>query len=120
VSTRKKRETWLAVEGTVVDFIERETDPGSGRSRTLYAPVCKYTLDGQQYHCTSKIAAFPPRYKVGDPIPLVVNPAKPSDADVLDASISLFTYGAIALGVLVLAVGVLIARLVLTGQMKFE
>jgi hypothetical protein len=116
VSTRKKRATWISAEGSVVDFAEELGDKG----RTLYAPVYQYTINGKQYSATSKIASAPPRYKVGDRITIVVNPTRPNDSDVMDSSISIFTYGMLAVGVLLLAVGIFIAWLASTGEMKFN
>ena len=116
VSTKKKRETWIAAEGSVVDLAEELGDKG----RTLYAPVYQYTFDGRQYSATSKISSAPPRYKVGDRITIMVNPARPNDSEVMDSQISIFTYGMFAAGVLLLVVGIFIAWLALTGQMKLE
>lgn len=116
VSTRKKRATWLAVEGTVIDFAEVRGDKG----RTLYAPVYRYTLDGNHYTATSRISSSPPDHNVGDSIRVLVNPARKNDSDVLNGSVSVFTYGMVAMGVLAVAVGVFVAWLAFTGQMTFE
>jgi hypothetical protein len=115
VSTRKERATWLAVAGTVIDFREESGD----RGRTLYAPVYRYLVDGTPYTATSKIAASPPGYSIGDPIQVFVNPSKPGQSDVV-AGTGVFSYGMLAMGLLALAVGVLVAWLGFTGQMRFE
>lgn len=111
---RMKRATWLAVQGTVTDLVAR---PGS-KGSTLWAPVYRYTAYGKEYTATSGTASSPAGYKVGDPINLVVNPAKPDDSDVMDRSTTMFSWGFLAMGVLVLAVGILVSWLVVTGQMK--
>ena len=116
VRTGRKRATWLAREGTVVDMAEETDDKG----KPLYAPIYRYTTDRREYTAKSNIAARPARYRMGDSIPVLVNPAKPNDSEVLDSSLSLFTYGMLAMGALVFAVGILVAWLALTGQMKFD
>jgi hypothetical protein len=116
VSKRKKRATWLTVEGSVVNFAEELGDHG----RTLSAPIYQYTIDGEQYTATSKIRSFPPRYKIGDRITIVVNPTRPNDSDIMDSGFSIFTHGLLAVGMLLLALGILIAWLALTGRMTFE
>ena len=121
VATKKRRASWRAVEGRVVALAEQEEEPGgTGRRKTLYAPVYRYAIDGVEYSDTSKISSSPARYQVGDPIRLLVNPANPSASDVANGDIPLFTYGMMAMGLLVFAVGVLIAWLALTGAMTFE
>lgn len=120
VSTRKKRATWVAVEGTVVDFAERRGgEVGKGRSQTLYAPVYKYTFDGQLYSATSRVASSVPSHQVGDAVTLLVNPVKPADSEVSGGGAAL-TYGIMAAGLLCLAVAALVAWLTYTGQMTFE
>lgn len=118
VRTNRKRATWLACQGIVTELVE-EFD-ADNRGKPLFAPVYRYTAGGREYTAKSGIAARPARYRVGDPIPVFVNPQKPNDSDVLDGSITLFTYGAIAIGVLVFAVGVLVFWLAASGQMKFD
>lgn len=114
VSTMKKRATWLTAEGSVVNFAEQLGDHG----RTLSAPIYQYTIDGKQYTDTSKIWSFPPRYKIGDRITIVVNPTRPNESHIMYSGI--FTHGMLAVGVLLLVLGILIAWLALTGRMTFE
>jgi hypothetical protein len=115
VSAKKKRATWLAVAGTVIDFREQVGDKG----RTLYAPVYRYVIDGTPYTATSKVAASPAGYNIGDPIDVLVDPSRPGQSDILAGS-GVFGYGMLAMGLLCLAVGLLVAWLGITGQMKME
>jgi hypothetical protein len=113
-SIRKNRATWLSIQGAVVDLVERTGSKG----KTLYAPVYRYTVSGAEYTATSNTASTPPGYKVGDPIKLVVNPEKPGDSEVIDSSTWIFSCGLLTMGVLVLAIGILLAWLVATGKLK--
>lgn len=111
VSTRRKRATWLRVQGTVVGMQEQLGDKG----RTLYAPVYRFFADGE-HTATSATASAPPGYKVGDPINLLVNPVKADESEVLDKNTAIFSYGIAAVGVVCLAVGLLVLWLVVSGQ----
>ncbi|MBZ5590424.1 MAG: DUF3592 domain-containing protein [Acidobacteriia bacterium] len=111
VSTRKKLASWLRVEGTVVGLEEQPDN----RGRTLYAPVYRYTADGV-HTATSSTASSPSRYKVGDPVRVVVNPVKADESEVIDATTAIFSYGLMAAGVVALAVGLLVLWLVVSGQ----
>lgn len=115
ISTRKKRAEWVAFEGTVIDFSEKEDDDGE----TLYAPIYRYTVDGKEYTATSKLASRPPAFNVGDPITILVNPVRYDESDVAGGS-GVFTFGFIVIGLLVAALGLLVAWLVYTGQMTFK
>lgn len=111
VSTRKKLEAWLRVQGTVIRLEERPGDEGG----TLYAPMYRYTADGE-HTATSRTASSPPDYKVGDPINLLVNPVKADELEVIDGTTATFSYGLPAAGVVALAVGLLVLWLVASGQ----
>jgi len=115
---KKKRAEWVAVQGTVIDLSEQEDTTGK-TATTLYAPIYRYTHDGNEHTATSKIAARPPAFNVGDPIALLVNPARPGESDVAGGT-GVFTYGLIVIGLLTAAVGLLVAWLVYTGQMIME
>jgi len=115
ISTRKKHADWIAVEGTVIDFSEQPDDDGE----TLYAPIYRYTIDGNEHTAPSKLSSRPPAFKVGDPIALLVNPARSNESDVAGGT-GVFTYGLIVMGLLVAALGLFLAWLVYTGQMTFE
>jgi hypothetical protein len=113
-SVRMKRATWLALTGSVVDFVESEGDKG----KTLYAAVYRYTVNGTEYTARSATASSPPGYKVGDTINLVVNPAQLWDSEVIDSNTTVFSWGVLGMGLLALAAGVVVAWFVITGQMK--
>ena len=113
-SARKKRASWIAVQGTVTGFAEV---PGS-KGATLYAPIYKYYFNNAEHTVTSDTASYPPAYKEGDPIQLLVDPADGDKSTVMDKTVSIFSYGLMAAGILSLAVGLLLAWLAATGQLK--
>ena len=112
MTARKRRATWIAVQGTVTGLAEV---PGS-KGATLYAPVYKYFIDGGEHTITSDTSSSPPAYQVGDPIRLLVNPMNAGESTVMDRTVSIFSYGIMAAGLLCLAVGLLLAWLAATGQ----
>ena len=114
VSAKKKRATWIAVQGTVTGLSEVPGDKGA----TLYAPIYKYYFNNAEHTATSDTASYPPAYKEGDPIQLLVDPADGDRSTVLNKSVSIFSYGLMGMGMLALAVGILLAWLAATGQLK--
>jgi hypothetical protein len=110
---RVRAEQWLKVEGEVTGFEERRGNKGG----TLYAPVYRYVIGGAELTGTSSVARRPAGYYVGDPIPLVVNPANNAESDVLDKMAKGLAYGVLGAGIFLVggAVGILI--LILTGRM---
>lgn len=115
-STRRKQASWLALRGSVVGLQTHVGDQG----RTMYAPTYEYSADGRDYRATAKISASLARYRVGDSIPVLVNPTNHSDSDVMDSSVSMFTYGFLFLGLFMLAIGGLLLWLALSGQLTME
>lgn len=113
-SVRRKRATWLAFPGTVVDLVESEGDKG----KTLYAPVYRYKVNGTEYTATSDTASCPPDYKVGDTVNLVVNPGKLGESEIIDKTTTIFSWGVLWAGVVTFAVGILVAWIMITGHMK--
>ena len=113
-SVRRKRATWLFLPGKVVEFVESEGDKG----KTFYAPVYRYTVSGTEYTAASDTASSPPDYKVGDTVNLVVNPTKPGESEINDKNKTVFSWGVLWAGVVALAVGVVVAWFVVTGQAK--
>jgi hypothetical protein len=67
---------------------------------------------------TSDTAASPSDYAVGDTSRLVVNPEKTDESAAIDRNTSFFSYGLLALGLGVAAVGLLVGWLVFTGKME--
>jgi len=116
LSARKRRATWMAVQGNVTGLAEV---PGS-KGATLYDPVYKYFFDGSEHIVTSDTASSPPAYREGDPIQLLVNPVNGDESTVMDRTVSIFSYGIMAAGLLCLAVGLILVWLVATGRMTFE
>jgi len=113
-SVRLKRATWVAVPAKVVDLAEVPGDKG----RTLYAPVYRYWAGNADRTATATVASLPPRYKVGDDIQILVDPMNAADSELLDRTTALFTWGLMATGLFVLAIGFLVLWLVATGQMQ--
>jgi hypothetical protein len=114
MTARKRYATWMAVQGTVTGLAEV---PGS-KGSTLYAPVYRYYFDNSEHTVTSDTASSPPDYKEGDPIQLLVNPMNAGESMVMDRTASIFSYGILAAGLISLAVGLLLAWLAATGQLK--
>jgi len=111
-TARERRATWIAVQGTVTGLAEVAGSKGT----TLYAPVYKYFFYGGEHTVTSDTASSPPAYREGDPIQLLVNPMNSSESTVMDRTVSIFSYGLMAAGLLCLAVGLLLVWLAATGQ----
>lgn len=112
MTARKRRATWMTVQGTVTGLAEV---PGS-KGATLWAPVYKYFFDGGEHTVTSDTASSPADYQVGDPIQLLVNPANANDSTVMDRTVSIFSYGLMAAGLLCLAVGLFLVWLAATDR----
>ncbi len=113
-STRLKRATWAAVPAKVVDLAEVPGDKG----RTLYAPVYRYWAGNAERTTTATVASLPPRYEVGDDIEILVDPMNAADSELLDRTTAIFTWGLMAVGVFVLAIGGLVLWLFATGEMQ--
>jgi hypothetical protein len=108
-SNRARRATWIQVEGSVVGLETRQGSKGT----TLYAPVYRYCISGQEYTQVSDTASSPAAYKVGDPIHLLVDPDQRTTSMVLDNSTWMFSWGLLAVGLVTLAVGLLAGVLML-------
>ncbi len=115
-STRRKLATWIQATAEVVSLAEELSD---GKARTLYAPVYRYYADGAERTAKSKIASSPARYRVGDTFLVLVDPMNPSDAEIIERTPLAFSYGIMILGLIVFAIGLLLAWLVSTGRMTF-
>jgi len=123
-SAKRKRATWIAVQGSVVSLAERqdhnrendEEDRDGGR---LYAPVYRYVLNGKEHSATSEVWSGRPRHQVGDSIPLLVNPENAYDSVVNDPSVFTMAYVMMAVGIPILASGLLLAGLAATGAITF-
>ena len=110
VSSRRKRNTWLRVEGTVVGLATHAGNQG----RTMYAPVYRYFADGERT-ATSTVSSSPSQYEVGDVLNLLVNPVNADESDVVDKTTWVFSYGLAGLGLVCLAFGLLVLRLAVSG-----
>ncbi len=111
VSNRRKRATWLRVEGTVVGL---ETHAGS-RGTTMVAPVYRYFADGE-HTATSKVSSSPAQYQVGDTLRLLVNPLNAAESDVVDRITAIFSYGLLVPGVVCYALGALAVWLLISER----
>lgn len=95
------------VPGEVVELIKR-----NGRRRsTVYAPRVRYVYQGQVRWYTSAFASWPSLYRVGDQVPLAVNPEKQKVA------IATFTYnyGLPLVGIIVSLASILTVILLANG-----
>jgi hypothetical protein len=115
VVVRKRFATWVRAQGTVVALVARGS---SSRGSTLYAPQYRYAFLGREHTATGDVASAPPGYGVGDPIRLLVNPARADESAVVDGSTTLFSYGILILGAVVLALGFVFTWLAATGWME--
>jgi hypothetical protein len=74
--------------GTVVDYVV-----SSGQDGTSYRPVIQFLVDGQVVQFTDRMGTSPPRYEVGEQIPVKYDPKKPTKAKPGGAFRAAFTPG---------------------------
>ena len=113
---RRQQETWRPADGVVIDLAERSDSDGD----PLFAPVYRYKYGLREYTATSAIASRPARYKVGDRIPLLLDPENPQEAAVADGASMLFAYAGYGAALLCTAVALLATWLGYTGRITFE
>lgn len=65
-----------AVEGQVVELIEKKKRTKKGRRRVSYAPRISYSINGEDREFVSSQYSNPPKYKVGDAVKVAANPEK--------------------------------------------
>jgi len=90
--------------GTVLDVVEQRTSDG-----TMFYPVYSFVdVYGTQHKIYSKSGSYPPRYDVGDLIPILYDPENPKEIK-MDSFVSLWmgTIVAGVLGVIPFLIGVL-------------
>lgn len=109
-----RRKAWLSMEGSVTGFEERRGSKG----RTLYAPVYRYVVEGQELTGVSSVASAPPDYQVGSHIRLLVNPQKRDESMVLDSGALAFSWGFLLMGLFTAGVGLLAGLLLLFGNAR--
>lgn len=116
LTARARGRTWLTVEGSVTGLRKSRSVSRNGRAITVYAPFYRYVIEGTKHVGVSDIASSRPRYRVGDPIRLLVDPANPGESTVVDFGTWLFSWGIILAGLLPMAMGALIAVDTLFGK----
>ena len=73
-----RRNCTYDVTGIVVDnMIKRSTDRSNSMTGYTYAPLFEFEYDGHTYQAGSNVSTDPPRYKIGQPVPLKINPDDP-------------------------------------------
>ena len=96
--------------GVVIDFHTRiSTGKSHGPS---YAPVVRFTTaNGEPEQFTSSLATNPPRFQIGQPVPVAYDPANPNHATIdsfLDNWIAPLMFG--GPGLIVFLMGLTLAR----------
>lgn len=67
--------------GTVIEMVERSSSEGN----STYAPVFTFTNSaGAAFTIHSRSASYPPKYRVGQSIPILYDPADPETAKTKD------------------------------------
>ena len=107
-----RRKAWLSMEGSVTGFEETLGSKG----RTLYAPVYRYVVEGQELTGVSSVSSSPPAYRIGSRIRLLVNPVKRDESMVLDNAALVFSWGFLLMGLVTAGVGLLAGLLLLFGN----
>ncbi|MBQ7171752.1 MAG: DUF3592 domain-containing protein [Clostridia bacterium] len=101
----KKRCTEPAT-GVVVENRERE-DIDEGVISTVYYPVIEFEADGKTVSVTGSSGQNPAKYRIGDQVELLYNPADPSEMLIRgETGVGLFGIIAIVVGVIVSFVGI--------------
>lgn len=96
-------------QGTVVALLPRFSNNSSNSSNSTsptFAPMVRFSHNGQVIDFTSSASSNPPSYRVGESVPVLYLPTPPFQARI-DSFFSLWGTGAIlgGLGVIFLAVG---------------
>jgi len=117
VTTWVRRRTWLPVEGLVTGFEKSRGKQRSGVAFTVYRPFYRYFVEGKKYVGVSDTGSpRNRRYRVKDPIRLLVNPKSPGESMVLDFGTWLFSWGIFLVGLIPMAMGLVIAVDILAGK----
>ena len=74
----------------------------NNRYQTMYTPVVKYEVEGQEYNTTTKQESTTKKYAIGEMIPMMYNPSNPNEC-ILQKNNSYFVL--IAIGVVFAIIG---------------
>jgi hypothetical protein len=76
---RARLARWTRVVGVLVGHRVRQTFR-KGRRRTYHHPIVRYQAAGREWLHESPVGTRQARRQVGDPVPVLHNPAQPDDA----------------------------------------
>ncbi|KAB7788490.1 DUF3592 domain-containing protein [Bifidobacterium cebidarum] len=73
-----RRDCTEPTDGIVTQLILNPADESDDDSSDTWTPVFRYIVNGQSYEKRSSISTSPPRYKVGQAITILYDPADPN------------------------------------------
>ena len=80
IGTGAKTYSWAkgaqAVDGTVVELVEKRKKRKKGGSKVSYRPRVRYEINGEKKEVVSSQSSNPPQYKVGEAVKVAANPEK--------------------------------------------
>ncbi|KFI92383.1 hypothetical protein BISA_0783 [Bifidobacterium saguini DSM 23967] len=88
-----RRDCIEPTDGIVTQLILNPADESDDDSSDTWTPVFRYIVDGQSYEQKSSIASSPPRYKIGQAVAILYDPADPSRYVVKGDNSALVLYG---------------------------
>lgn len=103
------------MEGRVTG-LEKSRSYSKGGSFKVYRPFYRYFVEGKKYVGVSDTGSSRPRYRVKDPIRLLVDPKNPGQSMVLDFGTWLFSWGIFLIGLIPMGIGLWIALETFTGK----
>jgi hypothetical protein len=78
LKTRESIESGIEIMA-IVTRLETRTSYSDNREKTYYYPVYQYQFEGKVYEETSRTGSIPARNRVGDEVPLTINPDSPHE-----------------------------------------
>lgn len=80
---RSRLKHWAPTVGVVTGMQERKSQDSEGSTSVTFAPIVEFTLpSGETYRFTGSIASNPPAYSEDEPVRVLYNPRRPSEADI--------------------------------------
>ncbi|MBW3091192.1 DUF3592 domain-containing protein [Bifidobacterium miconisargentati] len=73
-----QRDCTELTDGIVTQLVLNPADESDDDSSDTWTPVFRYSVNGQSYEQKSSVASSPPRYKVGQAVAVLYDPADPS------------------------------------------